>query len=186
MLFEDRIASRVFSPVILKENPMKKLWDTLSTLLVSLVVLLAVALVGLRVAGFQVFTVISGSMEPAYRLGDLIYVRQTDPETVEVGDPITFVLDRSGAVATHRVVDIDRENQLFYTKGDANNVADAAPVHYENLIGRPSFRIPLLGYLADFIQHPPGTYIAILAVTALVLSLFLPDLLRKPDEEDLP
>ena len=43
---------------------MKKIWDIITTVLVRIVVLLAVLLVGARVIGLQVFTVLSGSMEP--------------------------------------------------------------------------------------------------------------------------
>lgn len=156
---------------------MKRVWDILSSALVAVVVLAAVSLVLLRVMGYQVFNVVSGSMEPTYSVGDLIYVKSVDPDAVEVGDPITFVLNENLVVATHRVIRIDAENRHFYTKGDANETADAAPVHFNNLIGIPTLSIPKLGYVSDFIQHPPGTYIAIGAGLMLLAALFLPDLL---------
>lgn len=161
----------------------KKIWNILSTLLVAAIVLCAVFLMGARILGYQVFTVISGSMEPAYSVGDLIYVKAADPDTIRVGDPITFVLNESLVVATHRVVEIDRENQHFYTKGDANQVADQSPVHFNNVIGVPAFRIPKLGYVADFIQNPPGMYLTIAACAVLILLAFLPDLLAKREKE---
>jgi len=51
---------------------MKKIWNTITTLLVILVMILALLLVGARFIGFQVFTVLSGSMEPNYHVGSLI------------------------------------------------------------------------------------------------------------------
>lgn len=54
----------------------KKLLQIISTILVALVVLLAVALVGVRLAGIRTFTVLSGSMEPTYHVGSLIYVKK--------------------------------------------------------------------------------------------------------------
>ena len=155
----------------------KKIWDILSSVLVGLVVLVAAGLVLARMMGYQVFNVVSGSMEPTYSVGDLIYVKQVDPDAVQVGDPITFVLNENLVVATHRVIRIDAENRHFYTKGDANETADAAPVHFNNLIGIPRFCIPKVGYISDFVQHPPGTYIAIGAGLMLLVALFLPDLL---------
>ena len=162
---------------------MKKTWDIRSGALVAVVVLAAVSLVLLRVMGYQVFNVVSGSMEPTYSVGDLIYVKSVDPDAVEVGDPITFVLNENLVVATHRVIRIDAENRHFYTKGDANETADAAPVHFNNLIGIPQFCIPKLGYVSDFVQHPPGTYIAIGAGLMLLVALFLPDLLWSKDTQ---
>lgn len=166
----------------------KKVWDVISGILVALVVLAAILLVGLRMTGYQVFNVVSGSMEPTYHVGDLIYVKSVDPDSVKVGDPITFVLNEDLVVATHRVIRIDAENRRFYTKGDANETADASPVHFNNLIGVPQFRIPKLGYVSDFVQNPPGTYIAMGAGALLLVALFLPELLAgrkaKPEAND--
>ena len=86
---------------------MKKVWNVISTVLVVIVVLCAVFLMGSRVLGYQVYTVISGSMRPTYMEGDLLYVKKTAPEDVKVGDPITFVLNEDLVVATHRVIRID-------------------------------------------------------------------------------
>lgn len=163
----------------------KRLWGVVSTVLVIAIILCAVFLMGSRILGYQVFTVISGSMEPTFRVGDLIYVKKTDPTQIRVGDPITFVLNESLVVATHRVVEVDRQNEHFYTKGDANEVADQSPVHFNNVIGVPSFRIPKLGYVSDFIQNPPGMYITIAACAVLILLVFLPDRAAgKKSEED--
>lgn len=160
---------------------MSKIWDAVSTFLVGLVVVCAIVLMGSRLMGYQVYNVISGSMEPTYSVGDLLYVKTVDPDSVKVGDPITFVLNEDLVVATHRVVRIDQEKRHFYTKGDANETADAAPVHFNNLIGVPKFSIPLLGYVSDYIQHPPGLYVAIGLLAVLFGSAFLPDLFRKKE-----
>ena len=157
----------------------KKIWDTVTTVLGILVVVFAVFLMGSRLMGLQVFNVISGSMEPTYSVGDLLYVKSVDPDSVKVGDPITFVLNEDLVVATHRVVAVDGENNQFITKGDANETEDAAPVHFNNLIGVPVFSIPLLGYVSDFIQDPPGMYIAIAFGALLLAAVFLPDLVEK-------
>lgn len=56
----------------------KKIWNTVTSVLVAVVVILALLLVGARVVGLQVFTVLSGSMEPTYHVGSLIYVKKVD------------------------------------------------------------------------------------------------------------
>ena len=166
---------------------MKKIWDIITTVLVGIVVLLAVLLVGARVIGLQVFTVLSGSMEPAYHTGSLIYVKEEDTFDLEAGDVITFMLNED-TVATHRIVEVvpdetDSSVIRFRTKGDANNVEDGSLVHYKNVIGTPVFTIPYLGYVASYIQSPPGMYVAI-AVGAFILMLsFIPDLFAKEEEE---
>lgn len=168
---------------------LSKIWGVVSTVLVVLVVLCAVFLVGSRILGYQVFTVLSGSMEPTYSTGDLLYVKDVDPSQVEVGDPITFVLNEDLVVATHRVVRIDAASQHFYTKGDANDIEDSEPVHFNNLLGVPQFSIPKMGYVSEFIQNPPGMYITIAVVVVLLLLVFLPDMIGKKknaDGEEVP
>lgn len=85
----------------------RKVWNAVTTLLVILVVVLAIALVGVRFVGLTPYAVLSGSMEPTYHVGSLIYVKKIAPEEVEVGMPITFVVNEDLLLATHRVVDIE-------------------------------------------------------------------------------
>ena len=162
----------------------KKIWDTVTTVIVTLVVIFAIFLMGSRLVGLQVFNVVSGSMEPTYSVGDLLYVKTVDPDAVKVGDPITFVLNEDLVVATHRVVAIDSQNRQFTTKGDANETEDASPVHFNNLIGVPVFSIPLLGYVSAYIQNPPGMYVAIALGVVLLAVVFLPDILEKKGKKE--
>lgn len=163
---------------------LKKIWNITSTAVVVLIVLCAVFLMGSRLMGYQVFTIISGSMEPEYNVGDLIYVKKVDPQTIKVGDDITFILNEDLVIATHRVVRIDAEKQHFYTKGLANEIEDSDPVHFNNVIGVPKFSIAKLGYVSNFIQNPPGTYITIGFGVLLILIVFLPDIISKKEKEE--
>lgn len=165
-----------------KTSVLKKVWNISSTVIVVLVIIFAVLLVGVRLFGIEAYSVISGSMEPKYPVGSLIYVKEAEPSEIEVGDVITFVL-KNETPATHRVIGIDEENQKFYTKGDANDTEDA-PVHFNNLIGKPIFKIPYLGYIAYYIQHPPGMYVAIAIGACLLLLVFIPDLFKKDEKKD--
>ena len=162
-----------------ERSTLRKVWNIVSIVLVAIVVLIAVLLMGAKVIGFKTYSVISPSMKPAYNVGDLVYVKNVEPETIEVGDAITFVLDENLTVATHRVVEIDLETSHFRTKGDANDTPDANPVHFKNLIGKVVFKIPLLGYVADWVQNPPGTYIAVTVGAVLLILVFLPDMIGK-------
>ena len=136
----------------------KKIWNTITSLLVILVVIGAMLLGGVRILGYQVFTVLSGSMEPVYHTGSLIYVKDVDYRDLGEGDVITFMLNED-TVATHRIVGVvpDEEDPSvvrYRTKGDANDAEDGALVHYKNVIGSPVFSIPYLGYVANYIQNP--------------------------------
>ncbi len=167
----------------MKKGSLGKIKDIISGILVAAIFIVAVALVGARIIGYGVYTVVSGSMEPAYSVGDLIYVKKVAPAEIKVGDPITFVLNDDLVVATHRVVEIDAENQHFYTKGDANESPDASPVHFKNLIGKPVFKIPFVGYISNWIKTPPGIYIAFGGCAILLAIVFLPDLFTGKQEK---
>ena len=165
----------------------KNIWNGVTTVLVVAVVALALLLVGVRLFGMQVFTVLSGSMEPTYHTGSLIYVKDVDHRDLQAGDVITFMLDED-TVATHRIVEVvpdetDASVVRYRTKGDANDAEDGSLVHYKNVLGTPVFTIPKLGYVANYIQNPPGSYLAISGGAVLMLLVFLPDLLSSDDEK---
>lgn len=168
-------------------NKIKKIWDWISSILVGIVVLLAVALVGVRIVGLQPFVVLSGSMEPTYHVGSLIYVRSVDPGELKAGDPITYMISED-TVVTHRIIEVltdesEPDTLYFATKGDANATPDSAAVHYRNVIGKPVFSIPYLGYVSNYIQNPPGTYLAIAGGALLLLLVFLPDLFAESGKD---
>ena len=167
---------------------LKKLWSVLSTLIVIAVVALAILLAGVRIVGLTPYVVLSGSMEPTYHTGSLIYDKKVDPFTLKEGDVITFMVSED-TLATHRVVgvvpDEDEPGTIrFRTKGDANDAEDGTLVHYKNVVGTPVFTIPYLGYFSNWITHAPGKYIAITAAVVFLILLFLPDMLKKADEAD--
>lgn len=164
----------------------KKIWNAATTVLVSVVVLLAVALVGVRIVGLQPYVVLSGSMEPTYRVGSLIYVKEVDYKQLQVGDPITYMISQD-TVVTHRITEVlvdeeDPDTLRYFTKGDANEVADGVSVHYKNILGKPVFSIPYLGYVSNYIQNPPGKYVAMAAGALLILLVFLPDVFSDDGE----
>ena len=160
---------------------LKKIWNVTSTVLVGLVVACAIFLMGTRMMGYRVFCVLSGSMEPLYSVGDLIYVKPTPSSEIKVGDTVSFVLNEDLVVATHQVVSIDAKNMRLQTKGLTNDIPDD-PIHYNNVIGVAKFALPKMGYVANFVQNPPGMYIAIAVGVVLVVTLFLPDLKKKKEE----
>lgn len=92
------------------------------------------------------YTVMSGSMSPTLKPGDLILVKQTDPATVEVDDIVAVKYETE--VFTHRVFEKKFEDgmYLFKTKGDANEDPDPSWWNSSEIMGKTFFVIPL-GYL---------------------------------------
>ena len=112
--------------------------------------------------GYQVFDVISGSMEPAIKVNSLIYVQETKPQDLVAGDIITYTSNKG--IITHRVVINDINAQEIITKGDNNLQVDLQPIAYRNIIGKVFFTIPYLGYYVSFISSLFGKILVIIIV----------------------
>lgn len=124
--------------------------------------------------------VLTDSMYPEIRSGDLIVCSVVDAEQIGKNDVIAF-FDPAGngtSVVTHRVVEVFREdgNLFFRTKGDYNNAQDREPVPAKNLVGRYDFRIPGAGDVAIFMQSSTGL---ILCVVVPILFLVGYDVIRR-------
>lgn len=139
-----------------------------------LVLLVVLSLVGKfkksdYIVGFAPMKVLSGSMEPTIKVGDLIMVRKLNASNIKVGDIITYKMG-SRTNVTHRVVEVSNvDNDIsFKTKGDANNIEDSELVWEDNLVGKLTFRIPKFGYLIDFIQNPFG-FLLLFIIPVIVL-----------------
>ena len=156
----------------------KRILNWISTAIVIIAVVLSILFVGVRLLGYRPFAILSPSMTPEYRVGDLIYVKGEEFENIGVGDVITCVVDDNLTTVTHRVVRVDAEEKCFFTKGDANDSEDTAPRYYENVVGVVKFSIPFIGYISMFFANPFGRYVTIAVVAAVILLVFLPDILK--------
>jgi len=126
---------------------------------------------------FSLYTIISGSMEPAIKVYDLIFdVRVDDFSKIKKGDVITFH-SRSPIsfekTVTHRVVDVKIVNDKyeFVTKGDDNPTADSATVREEDVIGKTLFRLPQFGRIQIFLTSKIG-WIMFILIPALGIVIY--------------
>lgn len=148
----------------------KKIGNIISTLIIIILLAAVTVFVAPRMFGFTPMVVLSGSMEPSYPVGSLIFVEKTTPETLQVGDNVSFKLGNTATVVTHRVVENNVELKTIVTKGDANETQDASPLTYSNVIGKANdFALPLLGYIGVFINSPAGYVVLGALFVALIL-----------------
>ena len=119
--------------------------------------------------GYKPFIVLSGSMEPSIMTGDMVFVKETDPDSLKVGDVIAY---KSGsAVVTHRIVEVKSENgETRYVTADQGLVK---PADVEGIYQR---RIAGAGNLAMFMQTTTGM---ILFVVCPLVLFVLWDVIRR-------
>ena len=125
------------------------------------------------VFGFSVLQVTSGSMEPEIPVGGIVIVRKVKPDSLKVGDVISFYsndVDISGKVNTHRIIEIKQSEsgeKIFRTKGDANEYADTAAVFEIDLVGKMIMNLGSVGgSVFDVLRNP--TIILIFIVLPLI------------------
>ena len=121
--------------------------------------------------------VLSGSMEPEISVGDLLII--TEAQSYQVGDVVVFQDGRSSV--THRIVSISEDKVV--TRGDANNTEDA-PITLEQIKGKVTMVIPLIGYAINLIKTPVGTICVLALAVFLLESSFGAEKKKKENELD--
>ena len=139
------------------------------TILIVLVIILCSFLVLPGIFSYQMFNVISGSMEPAVKVGSLIYVHEEEPEGIKEKDIIAFYGMPEGGIITHRVVKNNVVSGTFRTKGDANDSEDPTPVPYDNYIGKVTLAIPYMGKMLMVLTSLYGKIAGVCIVTLGVI-----------------
>lgn len=168
-----------------KKSTFKKIKTIISwVIMIALVLVVAVILIT-RIngntpsfMGYSIYRISSGSMEPTLEVGDVILVKECEPQDLQIGDIVTFQGEGiyEGKIITHRVIKATYEEngQLYFdTKGDANKNDD--PVNKaESLYGRMETTIPWLNFLYDFFLTPWG----LLAIIGIIILAFIDDIIK--------
>ena len=149
----------------------KKVIEYTSAVLLGLAILLGLfVLLGPRL-GWQIDKVMSGSMEPAIKVGGAVVSQKVDPSTVEEGDIITYYSPEHGTLTTHRVREVRQGNSLsFQTKGDANEDPDTYTVSADRVMVKVRLHVPYIGYPSQFAKSPLG-FLTMIAIPGLIIIL---------------
>lgn len=107
-----------------------------------------------RFLGYEIYHIVSGSMEPTIPVGSAVYVKDVEPTEVQSGDIIAFMSE--GSIVVHRVVVNYTFEAEFTTKGDANEIEDFSEIPYDHLIGVVKYHIPMLGQVLMILTSTMG------------------------------
>lgn len=161
----------------------EKIYKVISNLITVCLILVVSFFVVTRLIGFVPYTVMSSSMTPIYRVGDIVYTKHADFGNIKKGDVITFNLKGMTNV-THRVVDINTEDKSFVTKGDANDNNDAHFVSYSKVLGVVKFSIPYVGYFTIFCSKFGYVPFITCVISLICIFYFIKKLLEKDNESE--
>ena len=153
------------------------LFHVLGIVLIVAVIAACIPLTVPKFFGYEIYSIVSGSMRPEYPVGTVVYVKDMEPAQVEEGDVIAFV--RENSIVVHRVVQNRTVEARFITKGDANEINDIDPVPYDNMVGRVEKKFPVAGHFLSIFNTFVGKIyflgVALIGVLFCALSSLLKD-----------
>ena len=157
-----------------------KVFSKLVQILTTIIAVLAIIMFIFPLAlGIRPFIVLSGSMEPVIKTGSIVYINtNVHSSEIEKKDIIAFKLNNQ--TVTHRVVEVNKNDETFITKGDANKDSDAVLVSFINYRGKTIFSIPYVGKVVAFFKSKFG----LISLGALIILNMLLVVVENDNDED--
>ena len=139
------------------------------------------------IGSYRMFTVVTGSMEPVYNVGDVVISKEVEPSTINKGDDVVYLGEKNDfkdKIVTHRVIKIENKDGEYYftTKGVANDYSD--PVISSNQIyGKVVYKPVVLSFLSGILNTKLGFYLLIFVPVAFLIFLEILDYIKRKEGE---
>lgn len=182
---------------IRNNKALKIIGNILYYLLVIFIVLILLVVILQRVTknnasigGIRIFNIVTESMVPEYKVGDILISKSTSLDKIKVGDDIVYLGNKdtfTGKVVTHRVIDIEKNEDgtyLFHTKGIANTAEDPV-VSGSQVYGVIIYKTVILSFISKIINNLYGFYFLIFTPLTILIVVKIIKIYqeRKYDEE---
>lgn len=145
----------------------------INIILVWLLIVVIAFLLLPHFGGWRFEAILTGSMEPTLPVGGVVIIKPVDTSTIDRDDIITYRLGKS--LITHRVIGVivQSDENLFVTKGDANEDIDRSQIPESSVVGKAIASIPYFGYLAAFVKTRLGLLLTICLPGFVIIALEL-------------
>lgn len=178
----------------IKENKFLNVLAMLTKAVCTFLIILVICVVFIQrisnnemtLGGYSIYTVVSESMVPEYKVWDMVVVKKADPKTIKVGDDIVY-LGKEGTftnkIVTHRVIEIDKTSAdiKFTTKGLANDIADPV-IDDDQIYGKVLFKSDVLSFLSKLINNLYGFYFVIFIPFVIILFFEILDIMKEREQ----
>ena len=139
------------------------------------------------IGGYSIYTVVTESMVPKYKLLDIVLAKDVDTDDISVGDDVVYegrVDDFKDKIVTHQVVDIEGigENKKFHTKGLANNYEDPV-VSSDQILAKVVMKCTILSFLSKIVNNIYGFYFIVFIPFAILLFLEILDVVHEKEKK---
>ena len=172
---------------------MKVLWKILKgiitiflVIVLCLVVFQKVTKNKVAIGDIYIFQIATGSMQPVYKVGDIIVVKKENPANLKKGDDVTYLGQHEnfkGLVITHRIMDIREENgkRYFITKGIANILEDPE-ISEDDIYGKMIYHTVLFSFVGRLMTNPYVYYFLFVAVAISFSYEIISSFIKKEDD----
>lgn len=145
----------------------------------------------IAIGGFRVFNVVTESMVPKYKVGDIVVVKSIDAKDLKEGDDITYlgkVDSFKGRVVTHQLIKIEdgAEGKIYHTKGIANQTEDPT-ITEDQIFGKVVYKCKIISLLAKLMNNMALFYIVVFIPLSVLIVIQIKDFAderKNKDEED--
>lgn len=167
-----------------REEKIKKILFILTIIILYNIILLCVSYVDNvnlpSLFGYKAYSITTDSMKPTLNKGDIIISKKQKEDKIKQGDIITYL--QNGEKITHRIIEIEEQEDenKYVTKGDNNTIEDLEKVKYEQIEGVKIIKIPLLGYIINFLKDE----IIVLIVILIILILYFYKIIKEERKEE--
>ena len=176
----------------LEENIIFKIFRTI----LYVVVVILLILIGVQrfsnnniaVGGYRVFLIVSESMKPEYKVGDILVSKKVSVDDINVGDDVTYLGEKSnlkGLIITHRVIKKEEKDGklVFTTKGTANSIADPE-IEVSQIYGKVIYKTIFLSFLGKIMMNKVAGYILFIIIGFLLSIEIVSAIFSSDDEEE--
>lgn len=145
-------------------------------ILTAIIILQKVTNSNKSIAGYRIFRVITGSMEPEYDVGEVVISKEMPPKDIKVGDDIVYLGtygDYNGKIIMHKVVAIDEDekgNLTFHAKGLHSASVEDPQIKENQIYGVVKIKSKLLTVLYELATN---IYTLFVIIIILVLNVFI-------------
>ncbi|MDO5555541.1 MAG: signal peptidase I [Clostridia bacterium] len=165
---------------IKNNKTLKIIWNVIYYILVVFVVLLLFMVILQRVSnnnlslgGFRIYNIVTESMLPKYKIGDVLIAKAIDTSKLKVGDDIVYKGEKgnfANKIITHQLIAIDEENgeKIFHTKGLANNEEDPT-ITSDQITGKIIYKTFILSKISKVVYNIYAFYFSIFIPIAIII-----------------
>lgn len=141
----------------------------------------------LSLGGYSIYTIITESMEPEYKVYDMVISKKIDTSTINVGDDVVYLgkeEDFAGKIVTHRVIKKEtlKGTLYFHTQGIANDIEDPL-VEDTQVLGKVVYKSKILSLISKVVNNPYGFYFVIFVPFAILLVMEIIDIVEERKEK---